>query len=402
MPSDGLDIDVAVTLGDFRLEVAHALPFEGITAVFGPSASGKSTLLRTLAGFEAARGRIVVAGTTWLDSARGLRLPVFRRPVGFLFQDARLFSHLDVAGNLRYAARRAGGGSSSGRARGWSSLGWPSPGRASPRRFSLGRAAQGTGASPASSPAITLDDVVAAFDLEALLPRRVEALSGGERQRVALARTLLTRPELLLLDEPLAAIDLDRKAEILPYLESLSARFGIPTLYVSHAIDEVARLSDHTLVLTDGRVRAFGPTPAILERLDVQSIAGPLEASVVLEARVTGHDPRYRLTRLDLGGQAVSMPEAVDLDAGATARLRVRARDVAIATSRPSALSIRNVLEGTVAELTATTDSPFAEVLVDVRGQHLRARITRAAADDLGLHVGQRVHALVKSVSLDG
>ena len=362
MPSDLLDIDVSVALGDFRLEVAQALPFAGITAVFGPSASGKSTLLRALAGLEPARGRIVVAGNPWLDSTRGVALPAFRRRVGFLFQDARLFRHLDVAGNLRYAARRAG----------------------------------------EDAPAITLDDVIAAFDLAPLLPRAVDALSGGERQRVALARTLLTRPALLLLDEPLAAIDLDRKAEILPYLESLSTRFGIPTLYVSHAIDEVARLADRTLVLTDGRIRAFGPTTAILERLDVQSIAGPLEASVVLEARVTGHDPRYRLTRLDLGGNAVSLPEAAYLEAGAIARLRIRARDVAIATSKPSALSIRNVLEGTVSELTTDADSPFAEVLVDVHGQHLRARITRAAADDLGLHIGQRVYGLVKSVSLDG
>ena len=362
MPSDLLDIDVSVALGDFRLEVAQALPFAGITAVFGPSASGKSTLLRALAGFEPARGRIVVAGNPWLDSTRGVVLPAFRRRVGFLFQDARLFPHLDVADNLRYAARRAGDG----------------------------------------APAITLEDVVAAFDLEPLLARRVDGLSGGERQRVALGRTLLTRPALLLLDEPLAAIDLDRKAEILPYLESLSTRFGIPTLYVSHAIDEVARLADRTLVLTDGRIRAFGPTPAILERLDVQSIAGPLEASVVLEARVTGHDTRYRLTRLDLGGDAVSVPDAADLKVGATARLRIRARDVAIATSKPSALSIRNVLEGTVSELATDADSPFAEVLVDVHGQHLRARITRAAAEDLGLRVDQRVYALVKSVSLDG
>ena len=303
-----------------------------------------------------------MAGETWLDSVRGIALAPFRRRVGFLFQDARLFAHLDVAGNLGYAARRAG----------------------------------------EADPAISLDDVVGAFDLAPLLPRRVDALSGGERQRVALARTLLTRPTLLLLDEPLAALDLYRKAEILPYLESLSSRFHVPTLYVSHAIDEVARLADRTLVLTDGRVRAFGPTPAVLERLDVQSIAGPLEASVVIEARVTGHDTEYRLTRLDVGGETISLPDVAHLETGATARLRIRARDVAVATTRPGNLSIRNVLEGTVAELVTDPDSPFAEVLVDVGGQHLRARITRAAADELGLEEGQPVYALVKSVSLDG
>ena len=361
MPSD-LDIELSVALGHFQLEVAERVPFAGITGVFGPSASGKSTLLRALAGFQPARGRIVIAGETWLDTARGIAVAPFRRRAGFLFQDARLFAHLDVAGNLRYAARRGGD----------------------------------------ADPAISFDDVVGAFDLEPLLPRRVEALSGGERQRVALARTLLTRPTLLLLDEPLAALDLYRKAEILPYLESLSSRFHVPTLYVSHAIDEVARLADRTLVLTDGRVRAFGPTPAVLERLDVQSIAGPLEASVVIEARVTGHDTGYRLTRLDVGGETISLPEASHLDVGATARLRIRARDVAVATTRPGGLSIRNVLEGTVAELVADSDSPFAEVLVDVGGQHLRARITRAAADELALEEGQAIYALVKSVSLDG
>ena len=362
MPSDILEIDVDLALGEFRLTVAERVPLPGITAVFGPSGSGKSTLLRVIAGLESARGRIAAGADTWLDTRQGIFLAAFRRPVGYLFQDARLFEHLSVAGNLRYAARRAGQG----------------------------------------DPVITLKDVVAAFDLEALLGRRVTALSGGERQRVALARTLLTRPALLLLDEPLAALDLFRKAEILPYLEALSSRFGVPTLYVSHSIDEVARLADRTLVLTDGRVRAFGPTPLVLERLDVQSIAGPLEASVVIEARVTAHDTHYRITTLDLGGESIVMPMVANLAIGAGARLRIRARDVAVATVRPHGLSIRNVLEGTLLELTSEAESPFAEALLDVCGQHLRARITRAAADDLGLHAGQRVFALVKSVSFDG
>ena len=276
-----------------------------------------------------------------------------------MFQDGRLFEHLSVAGNLRFAAHR--------------SL------RVDP----------------------SFDDVVAALDLEALLPRRPAALSGGERQRVALGRTLLAKPALLLLDEPLAALDAARKAEILPYLEALPARFGMPTLYVSHAIDEVARLADRALVLMDGRKHAFGAAAAVLERPDVQAIAGPLEASATLQARVTGRDEHYRLTLLELAGQPLAMPLDSRLRPGQVAWLRIRARDVALATARPAGISIRNILAGRIAERADEANSPFANVVVDVGGQRLRARVTRAAAEELGLASGQAVFALVKGASFE-
>jgi len=223
-----LEVDVRVAFGGFDLQVEQAIPAAGVTAVFGPSGSGKTTLLRSLLGFETeSRGRIALNGDVWLDSEAGVAVPPYRRPVGCTFQDGRLFPHLDVEGNLGYADRRS----------------TPEPGVAA---------------------SITRGDVVDALDLGPLLDRRPHTLSGGERQRAALGRALLSRPRLLLLDEPLSALDRRRKAEIMPYLLALHPRFGIPTLYVSHAVDEVALLADRVLVLAEGRARAFGGTVEVL------------------------------------------------------------------------------------------------------------------------------------------
>ena len=244
-------------------------------------------------------------------------------------------------------------------------------------------------------------DVISSLDLQPLLDRRIESLSGGERQRVSLGRTLLTRPRLLLLDEPLSALDLERKADILPYLEGIPKRFGIPTIYVSHALDEVVRLADRVLVLTDGRVQAYGPTADIVERLDLQPITGRFDAGVLVEARVKGHDERLALTHVDLDGATLKMPRVDAVEPGETIRLRIRARDVALATQRPEGISIRNILPGTVDEITAEPDTPFAEVVVSLTNTHIRARLTRAAVEDLTLAKGTPVYALIKSVTFD-
>ncbi len=360
-----LELDVRVGFPGFDLEVEQAIPAAGVTAVFGPSGSGKTTLLRAVLGFEpGATGRIALGGEAWLDSERGVLTPPYRRPVGCTFQDGRLFPHLDVAGNLRYADRRS---------------------------------------APASDAAvsITSDDVVDALDLGPLLDRRPHTLSGGERQRAALGRALLSRPRLLLLDEPLSALDRRRKAEILPYLLALHPRFGIPTLYVSHAVDEVALLADRILVLADGRVQAFGGTVEVLEQLDLAPLTERFQAAAVLEARVSHHDDEYRLTWLDLDGQRLSVPRIEYLAVGESARLLVRSRDVSLATERPSPTSIRNVLSGVLVALRQDESTPFAETTVDLGSHRLRARITRASAAELGLEVGSPVFALLKSVSLD-
>ncbi|HMB51899.1 MAG TPA: molybdenum ABC transporter ATP-binding protein [Thermoanaerobaculia bacterium] len=356
-----LSFDLQVRLGAFDLAAAAEIDTARVTAVFGPSGSGKSTLLRILAGLERnAEGRLSFDGESWLDSRRRVDLPAHRRPVGYMFQEARLFPHLSAEGNLRYAKRRA-------------------------RRL---RQVVGFG------------EVVDALDLAPLLPRRVDGLSGGERQRVALGRTLLAQPRLLLLDEPLSALDASRKMEILPYLEALHPRFGIPTLYVSHSVDEVALLADRMLVLTDGRVTAEGRTGEILESLDLGPHAGRSGTATVVEARVVRHDDDYQLTWLDLAGQPLVVPRRGRFEEGEEACVVIRARDVSLATSRPQGVSIQNVLAGTVAEMREAAGSAFAEVSVDLGPHRLLARITRRSLDHLGLREGDPVFALLKSVSL--
>lgn len=359
-----LRLDLEVNLGAFQVVVAEAVPLSGITALFGPSGSGKTTLLRAIAGLERVRGTISAGAEKWLDSAAGIDVPAHRRPVGLVFQDGRLFPHLSVAGNLHYAAKRA------------------------TRRGSTDERFQ-------------LADMVAAFDLAELLNRRAHLLSGGERQRVALARTLLAQPRLALLDEPLAAVDAERKADILPYIEVAAARFGVPMIYVSHAIDEVARLADRVLVLAGGRNLALGPTQEILDRLDVQELSGRHDAGAVVSATVSRHDPRLHLTYLDFAGHELATPTLTDLPAGRAVWLQIRARDVALALERPTGLSIRNVLPGHIAEISDDPQSAFAEVSIAIGDQRVRARITRAAAEALGLRRGLAIYALIKSVSFD-
>ncbi len=359
MPVD-LELSLRMVFEGFALRTERTIAMEGVTALFGPSGSGKTSLLRAIAGLErAATGTIRFDGEEWLNSGTGHVVPPHRRPVGYVFQEANLFSHLSVAGNLRFAAKRS------------------------------------------RAPQALSQEVVDALDLSPLLHRRPGKLSGGERQRVALGRALLTQPRLLLLDEPLAALDQRRKAEILPYLQEAIRRFALPTLYVSHAIDEVAQFADRTVVMDQGRIVASGDTAEMFERLDLQPITGRFEAGVLLHATVTSHDRDFHLTRLDLSGQPLTMPALDYLPVGESVRVRVRSRDVALATKWPEGLSIRNVLAGTVAEIAEETGAAFAEVLVDANGARVRARVTRAAIADLGLAEGMPVFALIKSVSFD-
>ncbi len=352
--------DARLSFGDFTLHSAIDMALSGTTALFGPSGGGKSTFLRIIAGLETrATGHVGFGGEVWVDSASGIFIPAHRRSVGFVFQDGRLFAHLTVDGNLRYAERRSDGG------------------------------------------AIGRDAVVEALDLGPLLSRRPDTLSGGERQRVALGRTLLTQPRLLLLDEPLSALDMVRKADILPYLRDVPKIFDIPALYVSHAIEEVVQLADTMIVLADGHVRAIGPTTEMLERVDLQTITGRFEAGALLQAVVTAQDDAYRLTRLDLEGQALAMPMLPALRPGDAVRLRVRARDVSLALERPTGISTRNLLNGIVDDVAAEAETAFAEVAVAIGGQRLRARVTREAVDMLELVPGKAVCTLIKSASFD-
>ncbi len=361
MSVDQLELAIRVELGGFRLALEEALPLQGVTAVFGPSGSGKSTLLRALAGLVTpVGGRICLGDEVWFDAAARIDLPAHRRPVGFMFQDARLFAHLDVVGNLRYPLRRR-------------------PGR----------------------PGLDWTAVIEALDLAPLLPRSVATLSGGERQRVALGRTLLSGPSLLLLDEPLAALDRNRKAEILPYLEALPRRFQVPALYVSHDIDEVAALADRILVLADGSVQLHDDAAAVVERLDLETVSGRFEAGVLVTGRVTDHDPRLHVTHVDVGADSLTMPLVQRVGVGGEVRVRIRARDVALAVTRPEGISIRNVLPGRLVALATDSPAGYAEATVQLSQAHVRARVTLAAVEALGLRVGMPVYALIKSVSFE-
>lgn len=350
-----LELDVALVRGGFRLAVEAELSLSGITALFGPSGSGKTTLLRIIAGLEhAARGTVSLDDDTWQDGTRFV--PAHRRRVGYVFQDGRLFAHLDVAGNLAFGARH-------GSARG----------------------------------AIRRDDVIAALALEPLLARRPASLSGGEAQRVAIARALLGDPRLLLMDEPVNALDVARKREIFAYIEGIPAQFGVPIIYVTHSVDEVARLADTVMLLANGEPAGQGPVADVLGDIDHWSVTGRPDAGVVVEAHVLEHADG--MSTLTVGDQRLRVPE-VDAEPGARLRLQIKARDVAIATEEPRSLSIRNVLAMRIARIDVDA-TIYAELLLTAEGCRLRARITRDALAELGLEEGRDVYALVKSVSFD-
>jgi molybdate transport system ATP-binding protein len=352
-----LEARFAVDFGGFRLDVALDVPSRGVTALFGRSGSGKTTTLRCLAGLERARGgRMVLDGEVWQDGGRFV--PTWRRPIGYVTQDAALFPHLTVRGNLEYGLKRV------------------PPER---RRASFGEVAELLG-------------------VGSLLDRRPDRLSGGERQRVALARALLASPRLLLLDEPLASLDDESKAGILPYLERLHDEFSIPVVYVSHAVSEVSRVADHLVALEGGRVRAAGPLGEMLTRGDLPVALGDAAAAVI-EAVVADHDEADHLSVLEFPGGRLLVPRE-DLPVGRRVRVRIEARDVALSRVPPQESSILNVLAGTVAEVVDEPQPAHVLVRLDIAGVSLLARVSRRSAAALALAPGSPIHALVKGVAL--
>jgi molybdate transport system ATP-binding protein len=352
---------------DFTLDVALELPEHGVTALFGPSGCGKTTLLRALAGLERAAGRVALGPQAWQDDDAGCFVPTHRRALGYVIQDAALFPHLSVQGNLDYARKRA------------------EP------------AQRGQAGGPA------LDQVVALLGIAPLMARRPATLSGGERQRVAIARALATRPRLLLMDEPLAALDAARKAELLPYLDRLHAELALPIVYVSHAIDEVARLADHLVLMDRGQAVASGPLADVLARLDLPLALGE-DAGVVLEGVVGERDAQWQLARLDVEGPEAGSCSLWARDQGfplgRRVRLRVLARDVSLARTPQTGTSIGNQLRGTVEAIADDTHPALALVRVRVGSVPLVARLTRRSAHALELAPGQPVWAQVKTVAL--
>jgi molybdate transport system ATP-binding protein len=341
----------------FALDVDLEMPGRGITALFGPSGSGKTTLLRAIAGLERPiEGRLEVDGEVWQSGKTFL--PTHKRALGYVFQEASLFTHLSVRANLEYGMRRSG----------------------------------------STAHASGFDATVALLGLQALLARRPQTLSGGERQRVAIARALLTRPRLLLMDEPLASLDQPRKDEILPYIEELHAELEIPLLYVSHAPDEVARLADHLVVLDAGRVAAAGPLGETLARLDVPIRLGE-DAGVVLDAVVGECDSVWHLARADFPGGHIWVRDR-GTPPGRHVRVRVLARDVSIAREKVSGTSIQNTLSAAVSALAEDSHPAVCLVRLDVGGVPLLARVTKRSAAALALAPGLPVWVQIKAAAI--
>jgi len=346
-----------VVFAGFTLDVNLEMPGSGETAVFGHSGSGKTTLLRCIAGLQRVPGgALSVNGVVWQGT--DTFMPPHRRPLGYVFQEASLFPHLSVRRNLEYGMKRA-----------------PQP----QRRASL-------------------EAGIELLDIAPLLDRATDALSGGERQRVAIARALAVSPELLLLDEPLASLDVARKQEILPYLQRLRDDLDIPVLYVSHAPDEVARLADHVVLMQSGRVIAQGDLQATLSRLDLASAFAD-DIGAVIEATIGEHDDADHLTRLDFQGGSIYVSRCTEA-IGSPMRFRIQARDVSLATQKPERTSILNVFEARVVELADATVPGQVLAKLSVGGTPLIARISGRSRKDLRIEIGTPVWAQVKSVAV--
>jgi molybdate transport system ATP-binding protein len=362
MSASSLQLTARLDRPGFVLDVDLALPGRGITGLFGPSGSGKTTCLRVLAGLErGARGRVAVDGQIWQDSASGHFLPVHRRAAGYVFQEASLFDHLTVEGNLRFGFDRT---PPAERRHGW-------------------------------------DHGLELLGITHLLARRPHELSGGERQRVAIARALATSPRVLLMDEPLAALDAARKADILPWLEQLHERLDLPVLYVTHALDEVARLADHLVLLDGGRVRVQGPVIEMLSRTDLPLAHGD-GAGALIEAVTCGLQNDSGLCELRFDGGTLLLPQtrATPLPDRTPVRLHIQARDVSLALLPAQQSSVLNILPATVTDL--SDDGP-GQVLVGLRlGQQSRllARISRLSCQRLAITPGLPVYAQIKGVAM--
>ncbi|MCW8826410.1 MAG: molybdenum ABC transporter ATP-binding protein [Gammaproteobacteria bacterium] len=341
---------------DFVLDVDLNIPDKGVTAIFGPSGCGKTTLLRAMAGLECCRDGYLKIGDQLWQNGKQFVAP-HKRPLGYVFQEASLFAHLTVQGNLEYGVRRV----------------------------------------PANQRKVSIDSAIELLGIGHLLQRRTGQLSGGEQHRVAIARALAVSPQILLMDEPLAALDLARKREIMPYLESLHDELDIPVVYVSHSPDEVARLADHLVLLEAGQIKGAGPIGEMLTRLDLPLAHGD-DAEALIEAVVAEHDDEFNLTYVDFAGGRFTVTHK-DLPVGRSVRVRVAARDVSLTLAHQSGTSILNIFPATVEALIPEGESQVM-VRLQVGGVPMLTRVTRKSAALLELQPGKSLYAQAKSVAL--
>ena len=357
-----IQADLRLSYPGFELDVSLRLPGAGVSVLLGPSGCGKTTVLRALAGLVRGQGRVAFNGDVWQDDSQGRRafVPTHHRPIGYVFQEASLFPHLSVQGNLEYGSRRI----------------------------------------PAAQRRISLDEAVGLLGIGHLLGRRPQGLSGGERQRVAIARALLTSPRLLLMDEPLSALDAARKAEVLPYLERLNSSTGTPIVYVTHALDEAARLADHLVLMDAGHVLGSGPAVDMFARLDTPMSTWD-DAAALLQGCVEAHEPEFGLSRLRVGAHAfwVGLSAA---QVGQAVKVRVLARDVSVTLSAARDSSILNILPARIDEIRPDGADSVTLRLSLAPGVSLLARLTRRSCEQLQLRVGMAVFAQVKGAALLG
>jgi molybdate transport system ATP-binding protein len=353
-----LQVAVKKQRDKFSLEAKFELPTPGVVALFGRSGCGKSTLVNVIAGLlDADTGRVVLDDRVLVDTDLRIDVPPERRRIGYVFQDAKLFPHLNVEANLRYALKRA-----------------------------------------TVKPYVNLDRVADLLDLAPLMSRRTHGLSGGERQRVAIGRALLSQPSLLLLDEPLASLDASRRDEVLPYLESLRDQLAIPMVYVSHNFDEVSRLATHLVLMESGKTTAQGNLGEMSLNAAVRAIVGADAVGAIVDGTVLGIDAASNLTRVQIGHGELKIhcPRA---EPGAKMRVQLLARDLIVATRPAEHLSVRNSLPGVITSIADDIDGSDL-VAIDIGGTVIMSRITKAATRELALTTGSKVWALVKTASL--
>ncbi|OLQ74055.1 molybdenum ABC transporter ATP-binding protein [Photobacterium proteolyticum] len=352
-----LAINVQKILGNLELDIKLELPMQGITAIFGRSGTGKTSLINVLSGLsEPDKGSIKLGDRILCDSEEGIYLPPEKRKIGYVFQDARLFPHYTVAGNLTYGCR--------------------------------------------DKDQAHFDAVVSLLGIESLLQRYPSSLSGGEKQRVAIGRALLTKPDMLLMDEPLASLDLPRKQELMPYLEKLAKQVKTPILYVTHSLDEILRLADYMVMINQGKVVVAGNVNSVWGSPEMRPWLPAKEQSSLISARVNHTHPDYALTQVMLNHDACLWVSKLNRQRGEWVRVRIHSNDVSITKSKPEQTSIRNILTARVDKLLSADEEEKVAVRLRIGEAQIWANLTLWAADELNIKVGDEVFAQIKGVSV--
>ena len=354
-----LSVNISQAFGSFRLETQFEVEEGSITAIFGKSGAGKTSTINAIAGLTRPDvGVIQIGNTTLFDQNLRINLPIYKRQIGYVFQDDRLFPHMTVRNNLIY----------------------------------------GTPKNRDVANSLNLTDITGLLELAPLLERRPRTLSGGEKQRVAIGRALLSNPKLLLMDEPLASIDVQHRFEILPFIQRVREKTGITIIYVTHALEEVIFIADQIILLSEGRVTAQGTVEEIMSRLDLHPMTSRFDAGAVISAIYSGYDREFDLGELSFDGGTLRIA-GLNAEIGIHLRAHIRARDVSLMLDKPKDTSVLNVFKGELIEI-RHEDGPQLDLLINI-GTPLIARITRKSLNDLNLDIGSKVYAMIKAVAID-